>query len=51
MKRIVPRGTSRLLELLLRPELVGVTALALAAVGSTRGQTGLLFSFRSATRT
>jgi len=32
---------SRLFELLLGAELVGVSALALAAVGGTRGKTGL----------
>ncbi len=33
--------TSRLLQLLLGSELVGVAALSLAAVGRTRGKTGL----------
>lgn len=33
--------TNRLLELLLGSELVGVAALALTAVGRTRGKTGL----------
>lgn len=33
--------TSSLLELLLGSELVGVTALPLAAVGGTRGETSL----------
>jgi hypothetical protein len=34
-------GENRLFELLLRAELVGVTTLALAAVGSTGRETGL----------
>jgi hypothetical protein len=34
-------GASRLFELLLGAELVGVSALALAAVGGTGGKTGL----------
>lgn len=38
------RGASRLFELLLGAELVGVAALLLAAVGSTRGETGLMVS-------
>ena len=33
--------TNRLLQLLLRSELVGVAALALAAVGGTRRETGV----------
>ena len=35
------KGASRLFELLLGAELVGVSALALAAVGGTGGKTGL----------
>lgn len=44
------RKASRLFELLLRAELVGVAALLLTAVGGTRGETGLWnldVSFRS----
>lgn len=40
-EQVEEEGASRLFELLLGAELVGVSALALAAVGGTGGKTGL----------
>lgn len=39
---VLPWGRNRLFKLLLGTELVGVAALALSAVGGTRGETSLV---------